>query len=268
MLNNQPWTREEDNQLLKEISLDTDPTEISIKHQRSLKVINDRIRKIISAGTNLDLLYNEINTVSPKMKKDKQLLDEKRKLGENTGLLWTKEEDEKLLNELALNINIKDISHNHKRNIGGIKARIKKIAVDMHEKNIPINVITDKTKLSELEINNIVNKITQKNNRLMVLKYYLAYKQGNINIGEISNKTNINTETIQSIFSEHEYYLKRKSNKTTNNTFVSSLIVEQNSLPKYISDINDKIIKMDNRMNEIEQKLDKVLEIVTEILNK
>jgi 5-methylcytosine-specific restriction endonuclease McrA len=74
------------------------------------------------------------------------------------GERWSKEEDQNLLNEVKENLDVKTIANNHNRTIGGIKARIEKIAYDMHKNNANIDDIIISTKLTEKQILEIVRK--------------------------------------------------------------------------------------------------------------
>ena len=51
---------------------------------------------------------------------------------EKLGEKWTVEEENTLLQELADNMNIKDIAESHKRTLGGIVGRQKTIAYSMY----------------------------------------------------------------------------------------------------------------------------------------
>ncbi len=79
----------------------------------------------------------------------------------NTGAKWYDEEDKILLEEIANNIDFETIAKNHKRTIGGIHARIKVIAYDMFLKECSIEAIMEITKMSNKEIETIINKKRQ-----------------------------------------------------------------------------------------------------------
>ena len=75
----------------------------------------------------------------------------------NKGQKWTNEEELLLLQELNNNINIKSIAQSHKRTIGGINSRRRKIAFDLFNQKIPMKEIILKTKLSEDQINKSIS---------------------------------------------------------------------------------------------------------------
>ena len=79
-----------------------------------------------------------------------------KKEDSNKGQKWTNEEELLLLQELNNNINIKSIAQSHKRTIGGINSRRRKIAFDLFNQKIPMKEIILKTKLSEDQINKTI----------------------------------------------------------------------------------------------------------------
>ena len=61
----------------------------------------------------------------------------------NKGKLWTKEEETLLLNEIKNKNKFDIIAVNHKRTIGSISAKSKKLIYDMHLKNMSIDEIVE-----------------------------------------------------------------------------------------------------------------------------
>ena len=53
--------------------------------------------------------------------------EKKKRLEQNVGQPWTSEEDSQLISEYNSNINITEICKIHKRNIGGIRSRFKRL---------------------------------------------------------------------------------------------------------------------------------------------
>lgn len=88
--------------------------------------------------------------------------DNPDKYPENTGKLWTDNELSLLMNELEQNDNIENIATSHKRTVGGISAKIDKIAYDMFLKQIPINEIVEKTKITEMQLNEVIEKFKER----------------------------------------------------------------------------------------------------------
>jgi hypothetical protein len=76
----------------------------------------------------------------------------------NTGQKWSLDEEEQLLRELADNIDMEKISLNHKRTIGGIITRRRDMAYRMYTAQIPMEKITNDTKLDEEQIMEIIKK--------------------------------------------------------------------------------------------------------------
>jgi len=76
----------------------------------------------------------------------------------NKGQKWTTEEDNALLYELDKNVNIDIIALTHKRTIGGIIGRQQTIAYNMYLKNVSIDEIIIKTKLSKEQITEVITK--------------------------------------------------------------------------------------------------------------
>ena len=76
----------------------------------------------------------------------------------NLGKLWTKDEENLLLQELSENFDIEKIAINHERTIGGIIAKINDIAYKMYVRNISISEIIEKTKLDEKKLEEVIEK--------------------------------------------------------------------------------------------------------------
>lgn len=96
------------------------------------------------------------------------------------GKLWSKEEEDLLLTRIKDNIDINVIASTHNRTVGGIRSRIREIAYKLYKANVSIIEISNKTKLSELEINDIIK-------RRGVVK---NHKNDNSDIVEIKNEIN------------------------------------------------------------------------------
>lgn len=72
------------------------------------------------------------------------------------GQKWTDEEENTLLNELDKNIDIEIIAQTHKRTIGGIRGKQRRIAYKMYVKKASIEEIIKKTKLDKEQIMEII----------------------------------------------------------------------------------------------------------------
>ena len=76
------------------------------------------------------------------MFKNIKLLQESGKdYPKNLGKLWTKDEEQLLLQELSENFDIEKIAINHERTSGGIISKINDIAYKMYIDNISIDEI-------------------------------------------------------------------------------------------------------------------------------
>lgn len=86
----------------------------------------------------------------------------------NIGKKWNESEEQKLLEELAENLDIETIAKSHNRSIGGINARCKEIAYKLHLQNIPIENIILQTRLDENNIKEIIEKKQQSKKKITV----------------------------------------------------------------------------------------------------
>jgi len=77
------------------------------------------------------------------------------------GKKWNDEEESTLLDELERNLDMNQIAQNHKRTVGAISFRLEDIAYKMHSKEVPMEDITRKTRLSEERIAETIQKRQQ-----------------------------------------------------------------------------------------------------------
>jgi len=77
------------------------------------------------------------------------------------GKKWNDEEEATLLDELEKDMDITEIAQNHKRTVGAISFRLEDIAYKMHSKDIPMEEITRKTRLTEERITETIQKRQQ-----------------------------------------------------------------------------------------------------------
>lgn len=71
---------------------------------------------------------------------------------------WKNEEIIQLLGEISDDIDIEKIANIHQRTTGGIRSRLREIAFEFYNNNIPMNEIIEKTKLTEKEIFETISK--------------------------------------------------------------------------------------------------------------
>lgn len=79
----------------------------------------------------------------------------------NDRKLWTQEEDDKLLNNITKHTVI-ELANLHNRTVGAIRSRIKLIVYRLHKKKLPLELISNVTKLSVEKINDIIKKKKEK----------------------------------------------------------------------------------------------------------
>lgn len=103
----------------------------------------------------------------------------------NMGLKWSEQEETMLLQELKDDIDIETIAKNHDRTVGGINARRREIAYQMHLKKTSFDEIIQKTKLDYQSIENAIQRKKEK---------YLKRKTKDINKND--NKNDINNVFI------------------------------------------------------------------------
>lgn len=79
----------------------------------------------------------------------------------NMGKKWNDEEEATLLDELEKDMDMNVIAQNHKRTVGAISFRLEDIAYKMHSKEVPMEEITRKTRLTEERIGETIQKRQQ-----------------------------------------------------------------------------------------------------------
>ncbi len=85
------------------------------------------------------------------------------KMREKTGLTrigeaWTSEEETTILSKIASGISLQDISNELGRTLGSIQSRLKTIAVEMVNRQIPYEQIKLITSISQQEIEEFIQK--------------------------------------------------------------------------------------------------------------
>lgn len=139
------------------------------------------------------------------------------------GKKWTTEEESQLLDEIARNINQDQIAILHNRTFGGISSRLREIAYKMYLQQIPIDIIINKTKLTKEEINDSINK------------------------REVAKKQNLNKEI----------------SKPKKNTEIEHVIhIKQSNNEQEILEIKNHVCLIENKLNLIESKIDKLFKLL------
>ena len=130
--------------------------------------------------------------------------------------IWTAEEIRQLLEELKQGIDKKIIAQNHDRSIGGINARIEKIAYIMHTQNqLPIEII-GLTGLDELTLLDIIIKKEKRENEASRKSQIKKNKETTISIDSDTNK--VKTEIKEMIEMKTELTEMKTEIKKLNNT--------------------------------------------------
>jgi len=111
----------------------------------------------------------------------------------NMGQKWTDEEENTLLEELECNTPIDTIAKTHKRTTGGINARRRQIAYNMHLKKAPIESIMQVTKLERDLLMEMIDRRQQKanSNEMNEIKN---------NINELRHEVNELVEMLNAIY--------------------------------------------------------------------
>lgn len=131
------------------------------------------------------------------------------------GSKWTDNEEKQLLDEIAQNIDTQIIAEKHGRTLGGINSRIREIAYKMHISNFTVDKITELTRLTKEQINEIVerrerykqekkdrNLNSQKNTNTNLSEHILHIKQHNYDddINKIKKQLNTIENKIDRLF--------------------------------------------------------------------
>lgn len=74
------------------------------------------------------------------------------------GQPWDTDEENKLLDLVKRNTDVREIALEFQRSVGGITSRLKVIAVQLHNKGTPVEQITEKTGLSLEEISDAIER--------------------------------------------------------------------------------------------------------------
>ena len=81
----------------------------------------------------------------------------------SVGKKWYPEEKEQMIKELEEGLSIEQIAVKHNRSLNGIYFKIKEYAYNLYLKNIPIEEIIQKSKLSKQEIEDAIFYYESKN---------------------------------------------------------------------------------------------------------
>ena len=108
---------------------------------------------------------------------------------ENMGAAWRESEIEELLEEVRDGQTYEEIAKTHKRTVGGIITRLKDIAYECHNKQMPINEIVLLTSISK---NDVIDTIIQKDKRKENME---KRKEKQATVFELSSKTKPVTQT-------------------------------------------------------------------------
>ncbi len=172
---------------------------------------------------------------------------------DNVGKSWDNIEEEQLVKEINKLIDIDKICNNHKRQIGGIRARIKKIIEDP---NLSDKLI-DKTQI-------VVKYFSQEQNNTLSKEDFVKYKKlitSNLfnfsNINDISEELDIKKEIVLIIFNsilkkEQDDNIIKKINKLIKNEKnINTVEINNNSVNK--KNINKEETNENEIINNIKE---------------
>ena len=166
------WTNKEETLLLERLNENMDIKEIAEKHKRTISGIKSRCKRI---ANNMYINNIPIDTISDKTRLSIDVIEKMT----NCGKKWSDEEETLLLERLNEDMDIKEIAEKHKRTIGAIKSRCKRIAYNMYLNNVPVDHISNKTRLSINFIKGVIRKKNNKDHKIKLLR---------IEIEELKNK--------------------------------------------------------------------------------
>lgn len=84
--------------------------------------------------------------------------------------IWNNDEEQLLLRNIQNNLSIDEIAKLHERTKGAIKARLKKIAINLYNKNESIDKIQIITGLSKSDILDTIKRNDEKSNNIMKIQ--------------------------------------------------------------------------------------------------
>ena len=105
------------------------------------------------------------------------------------GKKWNEEEEATLLDELEKDMDMNQIAQNHKRTIGAISFRLEDIAYKMNSKEVPMEEIIRKTRLTEERIAETIQKRQQARQQQRQEQPNRGPKEGTVSQAEPKPKT-------------------------------------------------------------------------------
>lgn len=171
-----------------------------------------------------------------------KLLNPDKEYPMNLGKKWTSQEEKVLLEELHKNMNIHKIAKLHNRTVGGINSRRREIAYKLYCSKIPMELISEKTKLNIIEIENTIKKKENKNSNEFAelaelkceinnIKNDMEIIKKNLESIKIANNTN-NTSENNNKNEEH----MTKQNEIKNESEITNDDIENENREIYLSD--------------------------------
>jgi hypothetical protein len=166
------------------------------------------------------------------------------------GLLWTNEEEEKMLNEMKENKTIEYISEEHKRTTSAIYSRLKLIAEKMHNEGKMKDEIKNTLNLLPIEkINNVIDKKKkrikkEKNIMNDIKKNLIEIKNMLGKLIEIeSKKNNIEKEICNNSSIENKHFDLLSNDGSIDNNSMFNYKIEKHAIKKDTIFLATKIFK-------------------------
>jgi len=118
----------------------------------------------------------------------------------SVGKRWYHEEKSQLIKELEEGLSIEQIAFKHNRSVNGIYFKVKEHAYQLYLKNIPIEEIIQKLKLSKQEIEDTINYEESKQKEKKKNKKDEELEEIKKDIQEIKNSMKELIEMIKAIY--------------------------------------------------------------------
>jgi len=198
---------------------------------------------------------------------------------ENKGKRWNDEEEKILLSELEnvdmrYKLEMQKIAEKHKRTLTAIKARINLIAYNFHKEGFEKEYIVEKTKLTEVELEEVITKNNINETNTLV---YNLFKDG-ISMEQIIERTKLTHQQIQEVIevkqkkkhsNEQKFDIEDIKNITMlavdkalkRNEEEIQLIKENNAINN--ARFEENILELKKGMEKISNMTEKILEKLT-----
>ena len=185
------------------------------------------------------------------------------------GKKWLPEEKIMLNTELSQNLSRDVISKNHKRSVNAIIAQMQNICYSMHKEGKSIEEIIEKSRLTNEEIANTIQKFTSKkkenvtdNNVVNVLKVKDNNLNNNILNNNILNNNNLQDNNLNNNILNNNYNIEqvkeqfKEQNRLNNNNYLDN------------NDLKYDIEQLKEELRILNRKMEQMMDTVQQIKNK